>query len=81
VRALASRQRVYLADATAVQYTRDPVAVRDLLRRIDSERRAARLVGPYKEEFGPMLFVPGVKRLCLRTHPKLRQRIARLETP
>jgi len=81
VRALASRQRVYLADATAVQYTRDPVAVRDLLRRIESEVQGGTLVGPYKEEFGPMLFVPGVKRLCLRTHPKLRQRIARLEKP
>jgi len=81
VRALASRQRVYLADATAVQYTRDPVAVRDLLRRIESEAQGGTLVGPYKEEFGPMLFVPGVKRLCLRTHPKLRQRIARLEKP
>jgi len=81
VRALGSRQRVYLADATAVQYTRDPVAVRDLLRRIESEAQGGTLVGPYKEEFGPMLFVPGVKRLCLRTHPKLRQRIARLEKP
>ena len=81
VRALASRQRVYLADATAVQYTRDPVAVRDLLRRVESEAQGGTLVGPYKEEFGPMLFVPGVKRLCLRTHPKLRQRIARLEQP
>jgi Zn-dependent protease with chaperone function len=81
VRALASRQRVYLADATAVQYTRDPVAVRDLLRRVESDAAGGRLVGPYKEEFGPMLFVPGVKRLCLRTHPKLRQRIARLEKP
>jgi len=81
VRALASRQRVFLADATAVQYTRDPVAVRDLLRRVDAEPGGGALVGPYKEEFGPMLFVPGVRRLCLRTHPKLRQRIARLEKP
>jgi Zn-dependent protease with chaperone function len=80
VRSLVSRERVYLADATAVQYTRDPVAVRDLLRRVESEG-GGKLLGPYREEFGPMLFVPGVQRLCLRTHPKLRKRIARLEKP
>ena len=34
---------------------------------------------PSDEEFGPMLFVPGVHRLCLRTHPKLHKRIQRLE--
>lgn len=78
VRARLSHQRVYLADATAVQYTRDPVAVRDLLRRVELEG-GGKLVGPYREEFGPMLFVPGVHRLCLRTHPKLRKRIARIE--
>ena len=78
VRSRVSHQRVYLADATAVQYTRDPVAVHDLLRRVESEGERT-LTGSYREEFGPMLFVPGVKRLCLRTHPKLRRRIARLE--
>ncbi len=81
VRALASRQRIYLADATAVQYTRDPVAVRDLLRRVEAEPDGGTLSAAYAEEFGPMLFVPGVRRLCLRTHPKVRQRIARLEQP
>ena len=78
VRASVSRQRVFLADATAVQYTRDPVAVRDLLLRVEKEG-GGKLAGAYKEEFGPMLFVPGVQRLCLRTHPKLHKRILRLE--
>lgn len=79
MRSFASRQRVYLADATAVQYTRDPVAVRDLLRRVGTEPAGGRLTGEYREELGPLLFVPGVRRLCLRTHPTIRRRLARLE--
>lgn len=78
MRAFASRQRVLLADATAVQYTRDPVAVRDLLRRVDTAPGSGRLAGDYREAFGPMLFVPGVRRLCLRTHPPIARRIANL---
>jgi Zn-dependent protease with chaperone function len=78
VRSRAGRQRVYLADATAVQYTRNPAALLNLLRRIDGERAAGTLAGPYREEFGPLLFVPGVRRLCLATHPRLKRRIARL---
>jgi len=81
VRSRVSYHRVFLADATAVQYTRDPVAVRDLLKRIEAEPGAGTLAGKYNEEFGPLLFVPGVQRLCLRTHPKLRRRIERLEKP
>jgi Zn-dependent protease with chaperone function len=79
MRSSLSRQRVYLADATAVQYTRDPVAVRDLLLRVSHEG-GGKLAGSYREEFGPMLFVPGVHRLWMRTHPRLFARIDRLQT-
>lgn len=81
IRSRISYHRVFLADATAVQYTRDPVAVRDLLKRIEAEPGAGTLAGKYNEELGPLLFVPGVQRMCLKTHPKLRRRIERLEKP
>jgi Zn-dependent protease with chaperone function len=79
LRSRVSYHRVFLADATAVQYTRDPVAVRDLLKRIEAEPGAGKLAGRYNEEFGPLLFVPGVQRLCLRTHPTIGKRIDRME--
>lgn len=79
LRSRVSFHRVYLADATAVQFTRDPLAVRDLLRKIEADPARGWLTASFKEEFGPLLLAPGVQRLCLRTHPGFPRRIARLE--
>jgi Zn-dependent protease with chaperone function len=78
IRALGARQRVLLADATALQLTRNPPGVTALLRRLE-QTGAQRLHGPYREEVGPLLFVPGVGWRVLATHPSLAKRIAALK--
>jgi Zn-dependent protease with chaperone function len=78
IRALGARQRVLLADATALQLTRDPAAVTALLRRLQ-QAGTQRLHGPYREEVGPLLFVPGVGWRCMATHPSPAKRLAALK--
>ncbi len=73
IRALGARQRVLLADATMLQLTRDPSAVSALLRRLE-QAGIQRLSGPYREEVGPLLFVPAVGWRCLATHPAIARR-------
>lgn len=77
LRALGARQRVLLADATALQFTRDPAAATALLRRLE-RAGVQRLTGRYREEVGPLLFVPAVGWRCLATHPSAGRRIAAL---
>jgi Zn-dependent protease with chaperone function len=77
IRALGARQRVLLADATALQLTRDPDAVTALLRRLEQAgKQHARW--RYGEEVGPLLLTPAVGWRCFATHPKLAKRIAAL---
>lgn len=77
VRTLGARQRVLLADASALQFTRDQDAVMSLLQRL-RQAGTQRMAGRYGEEIGSLLFVPGVGWRCLRTHPSLARRIAAL---
>lgn len=78
IRVLGARQRVLLADASTLQFTRDPNAIATLLQRL---RKAGtqRIGRRYREEFGPLLFVPGVGWRCLPTHPSIAKRIAALQ--
>jgi Zn-dependent protease with chaperone function len=78
IRALGARQRVLLGDAAALQFTRNPPAVMALLRRL-KQAGAQRMAGRYREELGPLLFVPGVGWRCIATHPSVAKRIAALE--
>lgn len=77
VRTLGARQRVLLADASALQFTRDQDAVMALLQRL-RKAGAQRMAGRHIEDFGSLLFVPGVGWRCLRTHPSVARRIAAL---
>lgn len=77
VQALACRQRVYLNDAAAVQFTRDPAAVADALRRVLKD--GGRLVNRRRDEVAHMSVVPVQRAWLFRTHPPLRSRIARIE--
>jgi Zn-dependent protease with chaperone function len=79
IRALGARQRVLLADATVLQLTRDPPGVTALLRRLEQAGTQS-LHGPYREEVGPLLFVPGVGWRCMATHPSPAKRIAALRS-
>ncbi|QOR39600.1 M48 family metallopeptidase [Billgrantia diversa] len=79
IKAAVSRQREFLADASAVQYTRNPAGLADALKRVaaqGSELRATRA-----EEFSHLYFSRGLAGLrgLTATHPPLPTRIRRLE--
>lgn len=81
IRAAVSRQREYLADAAAVQFTRNPRGLAGALRRIRDEADGSTLRSSQAEAFSHMLFAtPGALWLSrlLASHPPLDERIARI---
>lgn len=81
IRAAVSRQREHLADAAAVQFTRNPRGLAGALRRIRDDVDGAGLRTRQAEAFSHMLFATAhrtwLDRL-LATHPPLDARIARI---
>jgi Zn-dependent protease with chaperone function/uncharacterized tellurite resistance protein B-like protein len=73
-----SRKRECLADASAVQFTRNPDGLRDALIRAAAVGGNRRFANPAMEEVAHMLFVPGVTH-WLATHPPLLERIQALD--
>lgn len=78
IKSAVSRQREYLADASAVQFTRDPGSIAGALKKIAVNGQHSHLMVD-TEEIGHMLFGPGQKMNLLATHPPLFQRITRIE--
>ncbi|MFM7798088.1 MAG: M48 family metalloprotease [Planctomycetota bacterium] len=77
LQAAVSRQREYLADASAAQYTRNPGALADALRRIagiGDNRMAADAAGGLNH-----FFFTSAVNTWLATHPPIAERIRRLE--
>ncbi|HET6213294.1 MAG TPA: M48 family metallopeptidase, partial [Micromonosporaceae bacterium] len=80
IKASVSRQREYLADASAVQYTRQPSGIAGALKKIGGLADGSRLASPRAEEVGHLLFGPGTRLTSLfATHPPLVDRIRALE--
>lgn len=80
IQAALAREREYLADACAVQYTRNPDGLCGALARIHTEAAGSRLMNWHAGALGHMLFVPGVKQWLgrrLATHPEISERIRR----
>ncbi|HLU40647.1 MAG TPA: M48 family metallopeptidase [Planctomycetota bacterium] len=81
IRAAVSRQREFLADAAAVQFTRNPSGIAGALRAI--EKGAGSVVrSPQASEVSHMFFADAlVHRFTnlFATHPPLRERIAAIE--
>ena len=81
IRAAVSRQREHLADAAAVQFTRNPRGLAGALRQIRDQADGAKLRTRQAEAFSHMLFATvhrtWLDRL-LATHPPLNERIARI---
>jgi hypothetical protein len=73
-----SRQRECLADASAVQFTRNPDGLRDALVRAAALSDTRRFANASMEQVAHMLFVSGTPRL-LATHPPLLQRLQALD--
>ena len=80
IQAAVSRQREYLADASAVQFTRNPEGIGNALRRIGGAPRRSRVGHPNTSEFAHAFFSKSLKSEVsfLATHPPLKRRIRRI---
>ncbi len=78
MQAAVSRQRERLADASGVQFTRNPQGLKDALIKIAAHEQGSRLFSPHAEQAAHMLFAPGVERL-FATHPPLLERIREID--
>ncbi|MEX0876684.1 MAG: M48 family metallopeptidase [Phycisphaerales bacterium] len=78
MQAAVSRQREFLADASAVQFTRNPSGIGDALRRIGGTSLGAKVRHPRAQEAGHMFFGEALKG-SLATHPPLKERIRRVD--
>ncbi len=80
IKAGLSRQREYLADASAVQFTRDKTGVAGALKKIAITAQGSQLTVADGEEFSHMLFGDGIGYSRLfATHPPLMERIRRVD--
>jgi Zn-dependent protease with chaperone function len=77
VQAAVSRQREYLADATAVQYTRDPSGIGSALLKIGGSGGDRRIHSAHATEADHLFFTASFSS-ALATHPPLNDRIRRL---
>jgi Zn-dependent protease with chaperone function/uncharacterized tellurite resistance protein B-like protein len=81
IKAAVSRQREYLADASAVQFTRNPLGIAGALKRIGGYG-GSKLKTPNAEVASHMYFGDGIGFLAsspFATHPPLADRILRLD--
>jgi Zn-dependent protease with chaperone function len=78
LQAAVSRQRERLADASAVQFTRNPGGLKEALLKIAGLAEGSRLTQADAEQVAHMLFAPGLRRL-FSTHPPIGERIRELD--
>jgi len=80
IKARVSRQREYLADASAVQFTRQTTGIANALKKIGGYSQGSHFQATEPEEVSHMLFGTGSKLSSLfATHPPLTERIQALE--
>jgi Zn-dependent protease with chaperone function len=85
IQAAVSRQREYLADASAVQFTRDPQAIAEALKVIGYGGVGSAIGHSRREEFSHAFFGNAIYNSFsshfgfLATHPKLEERIRRID--
>ena len=82
IKSAVSRQREYLADAAAVQFTRNPDGLSGALKRIGGLERGSKLIAEKAEEASHLLFANGVASFLstiMATHPALGERIRRID--
>ncbi|MDR1975435.1 MAG: M48 family metallopeptidase [Campylobacteraceae bacterium] len=78
IKAAINRQREYLADASAVQFTRNPLGLSNALKKIGN--LGSTIGAANADEFSHLYFSSGVKKLfSFSTHPPLESRIRALE--
>ena len=78
IKSAVSRQREFLADASAVRFTRNPGGIANALKRIGGFSDGARLHGKHVAEASHLFFGEATRSL-FATHPPLSQRIKRVQ--
>lgn len=82
IQAGVSRQREFLADASSVQFTRDPSAIAGALKVIGGEKASSIIKNKIAKEIAHMFFGEGFKNpfsLLFNTHPPIEKRILSVE--
>jgi Zn-dependent protease with chaperone function len=82
IKAAVSRQREYLADASAVQFTRNPNGLAGALKRIGGLTAGSTVSNPGAPEVSHAFFAQGVSGMMqwlAATHPPLAERIRRID--
>ncbi|SDZ93283.1 M48 family metallopeptidase [Microbulbifer marinus] len=82
IKSAVSRQREFLADASAVQFTRNNAGIAGALKKIGGYTAGSQLTSGNAAEFSHMYFASGLKRSfanLFSTHPPLAERITRLD--
>jgi Zn-dependent protease with chaperone function len=81
IQAAVSRQREFLADASAVQFTRNPGGLASALKKIGGLSEGSKLESPRAEEASHLFFANGLRSsfFGFATHPPLAERIRALD--
>jgi Zn-dependent protease with chaperone function len=79
LQAAVSRQRERLADASSVQFTRNPDGLKGTLLKVAGLPGGSSIVEADAEQTAHMLFAPAFTRRFPRTHPTIAQRILELD--
>ncbi len=82
IKAAVSRQREYLADASAVQFTRNPDGIAGALKRIGGLESGSIVQNPGAPEISHAFFAQGISgfmQSLSATHPPLKKRIRRID--
>jgi len=81
IQAAVSRQREFLADASAVQFTRNPEGISGALRKIAGWDQGSLIRNPNAPEASHLFFGNGISGFSalFATHPPLEERIHRIE--
>jgi Zn-dependent protease with chaperone function/tellurite resistance protein len=82
IQSAVSRQREFLADASAVQFTRNPLGIGGALRKILGAASGSRIAHPHAEGASHLFFANGLRERWISlfaTHPPLKERIRRIE--
>lgn len=81
IKAAVSRQREFLADASAVKFTRNPDGISGALKKLGGYVGGSQMDAANASEFSHMFFCEGSSSLfsALATHPPLEERIKRID--
>ena len=83
IKSAVSRQREYLADASAVQFTRNPLGIAGALKKIGGLADGSRIQNAKAEEASHLFFGNGLSASwisMLATHPPLVKRVQRIDS-